>query len=140
MRLYAYNLQQEKRRRKAEEEEQRKSALERALLESDSARREAQEAHAARNTAENRTAAAEQDVLQARAEISGFQLELDSVKQRDLLLVVQAGVRAVVGSPEGLPVGLMRQDETEVLSVLRIHLSQEEDAPVCMHVTSAPHT
>ena len=84
-----------------------------AVAEALGAREDAREADAARNKAD--------------AEADGLRLEL-----RLLLPITGAAVRAVLGTPqaEGLPGGFMRDDESEILGVLKTHNSKERDAPV----------
>ena len=94
-----------------------------ALLEKDKAeaealgaREDAREADAARNKAE--------------AEADGLRLELIGARLRELLPITGADVRAVLDTPQGLPGGFMRDDESEILDVLKTHNSKERDAPV----------
>ena len=82
-----------------------------AVAEALGAREDACEADAARNKAD--------------AEADGLRLEL-----RLLLPITGAAVRAVLGTPQGLPGGFMRDDESEILGVLKTHNSKERDAPV----------
>jgi hypothetical protein len=66
----------------------------------------------------------------AEAEADGLRLELDGARLRELQPITHAAVRAVLDTPEGLPGGFLRDDESEILGVLKTHNSKERDAPV----------
>jgi serine/threonine protein kinase len=90
--------------------------LDKALAEVESARQEAREADVARKKAE--------------AEADGLRLELDGARLPQLQPITHAAVRAVLDTPQGLPRGFMRDEESEILDVLKTHNSKERDAPV----------
>jgi hypothetical protein len=96
--------------------QEKDKAVSEVLGERQEAHEEAREADAARKKAE--------------AEANGLRLELDGARLRELQPITHAAVRAVLDTPEGLPGGFMRDDESEILVVLKTHNSKERDAPV----------
>jgi len=52
----------------------------------------------------------------------------------ELHAITREAVGAVMDTPEGLPGGFMRDDDTEILRVLRAHNSEERDGPVAMRL------
>ncbi len=53
----------------------------------------------------------------AETEADGLRLELDGARLRELQLITHAAVRAVLDTPQGLPRGFLRDDESEILGV-----------------------
>ena len=52
--------------------------------------------------------------LKAEVEVDDLRLEIDEARFREL---TQKAVRVVEGTPEGLPGGFMREDDTEIMRV-----------------------
>jgi len=83
-----------------------------ALAEAKSARHEKDRA-----VAETLGAREEADAARKKAETEadGLRLELDGARLRELQLITHEAVRAVLDTPQGLPRGFLRDDESEIL-------------------------
>jgi hypothetical protein len=75
----------------------------------------------------------ETELCEVKKKLKDSLAETESAQLRELLPLTREAVesvRSVLGTPEGLTRVLMRDDEAEILSVLRAHNSNERDTPV----------
>jgi serine/threonine protein kinase/ubiquitin len=75
----------------------------------------------------------ETELREVKTKLTDALAKAESAQLRELQPITREAVeaaRSVLGTPEGLTRGFMRDDEAEILSVLRAHNSKERDAPV----------